>query len=142
MGAHATPWDAEVFGLFVCKLASALRKGIKEKQDHGWALVETCEINAWTNNYFRRFSQKQRDISSQKKYFAFIFVVKSTSLQKLSKFYFNFPQVSDFVWLFNVIKWTQREALSINLFIGLSLLPCPILTVVGIFFSQLFLNYL
>lgn len=35
MGAHATPWDAEVFGLVVCKLASALRKGIKERQDHG-----------------------------------------------------------------------------------------------------------
>ena len=35
MGARATPWDAEVLGLFVCQLASALRKGIKERQDHG-----------------------------------------------------------------------------------------------------------
>ena len=31
MGARATPWDAEVLGLFVCQLASALRKGIKDK---------------------------------------------------------------------------------------------------------------
>ena len=60
-------------------------------------------------------------------------------MQKLSECDFNFPQVSDFVWLFNLIMKTQRWPLSINLFIGLSLRPCPILTVVRIFSANYFL---